>query len=114
MVDMDRLFELLDEASHAVTCNCPTTTAAYVKMARTEWFRLIDETERWERDQFRSAALFIDSLVTRQLWNGKPSAAARNAHDFWMGYEGGVRDRTQPRRASPAFRRGYRFGKEGH
>lgn len=114
MIDTDRLFELLDEAVYAVTCHCTTTTKAYLTMARQEWFRLIDDARDSEEEQkIRAAAVFIDRLVTREVWNEKSGTAARHAYDFWRGFEDGWHERTQRSKASTAFRRGYRFGRDG-
>lgn len=110
MLYMDRLLELLDKALHGAESGCQTTAKAYLKMARTEWYQLIDEAPPADRDKFRTAALFIDRIVSRQTSLTK---AAQVAFDFWTGFEDGWNERTLPGKANAYFRRGYRYGKEG-
>jgi len=114
MLDMDRLFELLDEAKYGMKCKCSTTTKAYLRLAEIEAFRLAGDAEDKEEERkVRAAAVYISGLVNKLTWNEKTFTAARTAIDFWYGFEDGLHERTQRERVSTAFRRGYRFGRDG-
>lgn len=112
MLKLDRLFELLVEAMHGADCNCSVTTRAYLRMAKEEWYRLID-TIPYEvgREKMRSAALYVDTLVERQARSGRLKMATRTAFDFWNGFDDGLHERTFPQRTGAGYRRGYRFAK---
>lgn len=111
MLDMDRLLELLEKALNGSRSGCSVTAAAYLKLARAEWLRMIDDVPAGEaRDAIRAAALFADRMTSRQR---SVFRAAQMAYDFWHGFEDGAHERTQPQRGSPAHRRGYKFGRFG-
>lgn len=116
MIDMDRLFELLDEAHYAaVKCKCPTTTKAYLNLARLEGLRLYhDADDEDEERKVRAAGIYAAGLIATLTWNEKSFTAARHAGEFWRGFEDGLYERTETGKASTAFRRGYRFGRHGH
>jgi hypothetical protein len=114
MPDMDRLFELIDEAMRAMKCKCVTTTKAYLNLVRLEGYHLA----RIERDPvlarcLQAAAAFIGGLASKLMWNEKTFAAVRHTNDFWMGFDDGLNDRTMGRREGAAYRRGYQYGKDG-
>ena len=116
MFDMERLFDLLDEARYAAaTCKCPTTTKAYLNMARLEGLWLYhDADDEDDERKIRAAGTYAAGLIATLTWSEKSFTAARHAQEFWRGFEDGLYERTESAKASTAFRRGYRFGRHGH
>lgn len=110
MINFDRLLELLDKAVYGAECGCQTTARAYLTLAKCEWFRLVDDAIGLEKEKIRSAALYIDRLVSRTK---SVSRSAQLAFDFWSGFDDGYHERTLPRAGGVGYRRGYGFGRDG-
>ena len=114
MLKMDRLFRLLGEALRGAKSKCSTTTKAYLNLARVEGFDLARSARRPDHARkIRAAANYIGGLISRLTWHEKSFTAARTAHEFWKGFDDGLRERTMGRRESTPYRRGYQFGKDG-